>query len=99
MAILHDGRIIKCSPVDELRESVKRFMVSESPAVDLRKVPGLLDVQRHEGRLLLTVDRAAEAKAMLQSVGSNGTATVDLNLDEIFEAYVIGRREVGHVAD
>ncbi len=98
VAILHDGRIIKCSPVDELRESVKRFMVGETPAVDLGKVPGLLDVQRHEGRLLLTVDRAAEAKAMLQSVGSNGTATVDLNLDEIFEAYVIGRREVSHVA-
>jgi len=97
IAILHDGRILKCSAVDELRESVKRVLLKETPDVDLRKVPGLLDVQKHEGRLLLTVERAAEARTMLQAVGNNGVTMVDLNLDEIFEAYVIGRREVTHV--
>jgi ABC-2 type transport system ATP-binding protein len=98
VAILHEGRILKCSAVDELRESVKRVMLKEPPAVDIHTVPGLLDVQQHEGRLLLTVERAVEARAMLQTAGSNGLAMVDLNLDEIFEAYVIGRREVSHVA-
>lgn len=98
IAILHDGRILKCSPVDELRESVKRVLLKETPNVDVQKVPGLLDVQTHDGRWLLTVEQAAQAQDVLRGAGSNSMSIVDMNLDEIFEAYVIGRREVGHVA-
>ncbi len=98
VAILHEGRIIKCSPVDELRESVKRVLLTPSPKTDLRQVPGLLDVQEQAGRWSLTLEKAAEAREALKAMGCNGMSVVDLNLDEIFEAYVIGRREVSHVA-
>ena len=98
VAILHEGRIIKCSPVDELRESVKRVLLTPSPKTDLRQVPGLLDVQEQAGRWSLTLEKAAEAREALKAMGCNGMSVVDLNLDEIFEAYVIGRHEVSHVA-
>jgi ABC-2 type transport system ATP-binding protein len=99
VAILHEGRIIKCSPVDELRESVKRILLAPSAQADLQRIPGLLDVQQESGRLSLTMEKAPEAREALKSMGCNGVSVVDLNLDEIFEAYVIGRREVSHAGN
>ncbi|UCD29016.1 MAG: ABC transporter ATP-binding protein [Planctomycetota bacterium] len=94
VAILHDGRIIKCAPVDELREQVKRVLLKPADAARLAEVPGVLDVESREGRWSVTVENIESARGPLAVIGSNSLSVVDLNLDEIFEAYVIGRREV-----
>ena len=53
-----------------------------------------LDVQRDgEQWSLVTADIGA-AREPLQHLSANGLATIDLDLDEIFEAYVAGRKEV-----
>jgi len=97
VAILHGGRIIKCAPVDELRESVKRVLLKPTAEARLAEVPGLLDVESRDGRCSLTVEDVEAARGALTEMSAHGLSVVDLNLDEIFEAYVIGRREVSHV--
>ncbi len=96
VAILHDGRIIKCAPVDDLRGSVKRILLRPTDGARLDAAPGLLDVDERDGAWALTVENAKAACERLRSMSQNGLSVVDLNLDEIFEAYVIGRREVVH---
>jgi ABC-2 type transport system ATP-binding protein len=94
VAILHEGRIIASEAVDTLRARVKRVELRPRPAVDLAGVPGLLDVQRDgEQWSLVTADIEA-ARGPLQAISADGVRTVDLNLDEIFEAYVAGRKEL-----
>jgi len=97
VAILHEGRIIRCAPVDELRERVKRVLFKPADAGRIAEVPGLLDARSHEDRWSVTVEDIEAARGPLASMGSNSLSVVDLNLDEIFEAYVIGRREVSRV--
>jgi ABC-2 type transport system ATP-binding protein len=94
VAILHGGRIVVSETVDALRERVKRVEFRPRAAVRLADIPGVLDVQRDgEQWSLVTADIAA-AREPLQQISSNGLSSVDLNLDEIFEAYVAGRKEV-----
>ena len=56
----------------------------------LKLIPGVLDVQRDGPRTAVTV---ADAPAAIDRLRAAGTPfeVVDLNLDEIFEAYVLGR--------
>lgn len=96
VAILHDGKIIKCAPVDQLRESVKRVLLRPKEGAGLDGVPGLLDVQAQDGKWALTVENVEAARGPLSSISQDGLALVDLNLDEIFEACVTGRREAPH---
>ena len=96
VAILHDGRIIKCAPVDELRESVKRVVLRPKEGVRLEGVPGLLDADSRDGTWGVTVENVEAARGPLGSMSRDELSVVALNLDEIFEAYVIGRREVIH---
>jgi ABC-2 type transport system ATP-binding protein len=95
VAILHEGRILKCAPVDELRENVKRLVFQSSDHVDVSKLAGLLDIQSYDGQLTVTVEDVAATRRALGDV--HPLHEVDLNLDEIFEAYVIGRKEALHV--
>ena len=51
---------------------------------------GLLDVRRHDDRVAIITDQAGRYIQQL-SAGGIDHNVVDLSLDEIFEAYVIGR--------
>jgi ABC-2 type transport system ATP-binding protein len=92
VGILHHGQIVRQGSTEELREQVKRLLVS---AAVLGRLPGLkvLDVSTDGERTALTVDDAQRAIAALHQIGIE-PEIVDLNLDEIFEAFVIGRPEV-----
>ena len=92
VGILHHGQIVRQGSTDELREQVKRLLV---PAAVLGRLPGLtvLDVATDGERTALTVDDAQQAIAALHQIGIE-PEIIDLNLDEIFEAFVIGRPEV-----
>ncbi|MHC4673084.1 MAG: AAA family ATPase [Planctomycetota bacterium] len=96
VAILHDGKIIKCAPVDELRERVKRVLFKPADPAQIKEIPGVLDIESRQERCSVTVEDIEAARGPLAAMGSNGLSVVDLNLDEIFEAYVIGRREVSY---
>ncbi|HXI84227.1 MAG TPA: ABC transporter ATP-binding protein [Verrucomicrobiae bacterium] len=94
VAILHEGRILRCAPVDELRENIKRLVFQSSQYIDTSKLPGLLDIQSYDGQLAVTVEDVDATRRALGPI--HPLREVDLNLDEIFEAYVTGRREAPH---
>ncbi|HUK82518.1 MAG TPA: ABC transporter ATP-binding protein [Verrucomicrobiae bacterium] len=94
IAILHEGQIIKCAPVDELRETVKRIVLKPTEGARVPEIPGLLDFQAQDGQWSLTVEHAEEARRALTPISRGEVLVTGLNLDEIFEAHVIGRREV-----
>src|SRR5580704_4464893 len=91
IAILHEGRIIKCAAVDELRESVKRLVFQSSDHVDVSKLAGVLDVQSYNSQLAITVENVGAIRGALGPICP--LHEMDLTLDEIFEAYVTGRKE------
>jgi ABC-2 type transport system ATP-binding protein len=97
IAILHEGRIIQSGAVDDLRESVKRISFEPKDPNTVSRIPGILDIERHDRRMAVTVEDAAKAIGEVRNLSRNGAEVIDLNLDEIFEAYVIGRREVPDV--
>jgi ABC-2 type transport system ATP-binding protein len=96
VAILHEGRIIKCAAVDELREKVKRIVLKPADAARAPELPGVLDFQAQDGQWSLTVEGVDAVRPALASISRGDLTVMDLNLDEIFEAYVIGRRKVPH---
>lgn len=93
VGILHKGQIVRQGATEDLRDQVKRLLV---PATSFGQLNGLkvLDVTDAGDRTALTVDDAPNAIAALHRIGVE-PEIVDLNLDEIFEAFVIGRPEIG----
>jgi len=93
VAILDRGRIVKAAPTDELRDTIRRFVLRPKASMDLSKIPGVLDVARQDGQWNVTVETAgAETRAALSAAAGDDVEELGLNLDEIFEAYVIGNR-------
>jgi len=93
VAILDRGRIMKSAPTDVLRDTVRRFVLRPKPSLDLAKIPGVLDVVRQDGQWRVTVESVNEdARAGLLAAAGDDVEELGLNLDEIFEAYVIGNR-------
>lgn len=98
VAILDKGKIVCLEETERLRDSVKRLIISNEDWLKMPALPGILDV-RHSGDRVAVVTR--DVDAVLGQLHGQGISpqVVDLNLDEIFEAYVIGKQEAGHVAE
>jgi ABC-2 type transport system ATP-binding protein len=93
VAILDQGKIVKTAKTIELRESVRRFVLAEANSFDAGRIAGVLDVTREGDRLAVTIEDCDQAKReAFRSGGARFIREVGLNLDEIFEAYVIGNR-------
>jgi ABC-2 type transport system ATP-binding protein len=92
VAILDRGRIVKQAPTEELRANVKRLIVPADAQALAGEIPGILDIARSGRQLAVVVEDVAPAVATLERAGIP-FQEIDLNLDEIFEAYVIGRKE------
>jgi len=90
VAILEGGRIVRHSATDTIRQQVKQVSLNLEVACRLPVPSGLLDVRQHGQRVIATVDNAPQ---LLEQFEAKGVAynVNDLNLDEIFEAFVIGR--------
>ena len=90
VAILDRGRIVRFAGPETLRAEVKQILLPLAAANDLPPPTKLLDAQRHDNRLAVVVDGADE---FIQGLESNGTEheVFPLSLDDIFEAFVIGR--------
>jgi ABC-2 type transport system ATP-binding protein len=93
VAILNKGVIIKSARTEQLRGTVKRFIFTPKKEFDLNPISGVLDAVRSEQSVSLAVEDAdGTMKSRLAAMSANGVMELSLNLDEIFEAYVIGNR-------
>ncbi len=94
VAILDHGRVVRQAETEVLRRDVKQLILDRESLTGVRQDLSILDERSDENQIVVTVERAESAIALL---GREGIAfrVVDLNLDEIFEAYVAGRREGG----
>jgi len=91
VAILDQGRVLRQAETDTLRSDVKRLIISRDTFEAVQKGLQILDETDDGDRVALTVENAERAISVLRSEGLD-LRVVDLNLDEIFEAYVAGRR-------
>lgn len=96
VAILDQGRIVRQADTETLRRDVKQLILGREAFEAIRGQLTVLDVRSDGDKLVVAVERAESA---IERLGREGVEfrVVDLNLDEIFEAYVVGRREGGAV--
>jgi len=93
IAILDQGTIIKAGSTDALREAVRRFVFVPKPELDLKHLSGVLDANHQDQTLCLTVENCNdETREAIKQMAQTGVQELAQNLDEIFEAYVIGNR-------
>ncbi len=92
VAILDHGVIVRRSETERLREEVKQLVMPVDDYDKLGGLPGALDVKRDKNRVAVVVESAEEALAVARAAGVMPEVT-SLNLDEIFEAYVIGKTD------
>ncbi len=98
VAILHNGVIVKQAGTEALREQVKRIVLPKQDYDRLETPAGLLDLAQRNGEAAITLEDPGEVIASLQASGTS-YRVVDLNLDEIFEAYVAGDTESKQVEE
>ncbi|MCC6511254.1 MAG: ABC transporter ATP-binding protein [Pirellulaceae bacterium] len=92
VAILDGGRIVRSGSTESIRDEVKQILLPFDFALAKPKPDGLLDVRRFDDRLAIVVDKASST---IQDLSADAVDfdVVDLRLDEIFEAFVIGRTQ------
>jgi ABC-2 type transport system ATP-binding protein len=91
VAILDQGRIIRQAETEALRRDVKQFVLSREAFAVVRGKMQILDGRTDGDRMAVIVERAQQSLELLSRDGIDHRV-IDLNLDEIFEAYVAGRR-------
>jgi ABC-2 type transport system ATP-binding protein len=97
VVILDHGRVIRQAATEDLREQVKRLIAPIEAQPFLAGLPGLLDLNSMGRQATAVVSDIAAIRPMLADSPAH-IEIIDLNLDEIFEAYVIGRKEAGRAA-
>ena len=91
VAILDDGRIIRQAETEALRRDVKQIVLKHEAFAAVRRNLHILDERTDGEYIAVVIDHAERAMELLRRDGVEYRAT-NLNLDEIFEAYVAGRR-------
>jgi ABC-2 type transport system ATP-binding protein len=92
VVILDHGVVVRQAATEDLRAAVRRLVTPLEAENVLRNLPGVLDFSRLGRQATVVVEDIAAARPILAA--ANVTAQeIELNLDEIFEAYVIGRKE------
>ena len=86
------GRILVQSNTEELREKVKQIVLPSESYHKLSEVPGQLNARVRGSQTAIVVEDIHRALELLASKGITPQVN-ELNLDEIFEAYVAGRKE------
>jgi ABC-2 type transport system ATP-binding protein len=98
VAILHEGVIIKQAATESLRQDVKQLILSDEDYDEHCSGRACLDVRRQRGEVAVTLE---SAPATIERLAASGVAhrVIDLNLDDIFAAYVTGKPDrPGHSA-
>jgi ABC-2 type transport system ATP-binding protein len=92
VAILHEGVILKQAATESLRQEVKQLVLAAEDYDEHRGSLQALDVRRQRGEVAVTVENATDALSRLASEGI-AARVIELNLDDIFAAYVAGRAD------
>ena len=92
VAILDQGRILRQADTESLRRDVKQLVLSRQVFEAVRGQLAVLDAQNDGDKMVVAVEKAESAVDRLSREGVE-FRVVDLNLDEIFEAYVVGKRD------
>jgi ABC-2 type transport system ATP-binding protein len=92
VAILDAGRIVRQADTETLRRDVRQFVLNREALAVVRDDLAVLDVQSSGEDVAVTVENAAAISALLEREGLRHRV-VELNLDEIFAAYVAGARK------
>jgi ABC-2 type transport system ATP-binding protein len=92
VAILDGGRVVRQADVETLRRDVRQFVLHGSAYGAVRDDMATLDVQTRGDEVAVIVENAAAIAALLGREGVSFQQN-ELNLDEIFAAYVAGERE------
>jgi ABC-2 type transport system ATP-binding protein len=90
VAILDAGRIVRQADTETLRRDVKKFVLDRGAVAAVREDLALLDQEAAGEEVVVTVENAAAVSALLEREGLLHRV-IDLNLDEIFTAYVAGK--------
>jgi ABC-2 type transport system ATP-binding protein len=98
VVILDHGRVMRQAATEDLRAQVKRLVAPAEAEGILRGLPGVLDFSLRGRQATVVVEDINSARPALAAAGVTAQE-IELNLDEIFEAYVIGRRKEGPNAD
>ncbi len=93
VGILHEGRIVRQGPPEELRTQIQRLVMTAENVARVGTRLQILDGRVVAGEVILTVDNAEQAISMLRCEGIDHRH-IRLNLDEIFEALVAGCRNI-----
>ncbi len=95
VGILDRGRLLCESETEKLRDDVRQITIDATHwaehATQLRQVTDILDVRRDGPRVAVIARDIRKMRAALDGAIEEERA---LNLDEIFEAFVAGRKEV-----
>ena len=89
VAILDGGRVVRQADTETLRRDVKQFVLPVAALATIRDDLAVLDLQVDGDEAAVIVQNAGAARALLAREGTTHRV-VDLNLDEIFAAYVSG---------
>jgi ABC-2 type transport system ATP-binding protein len=92
VAILHEGAIIKQAATEALRSDVKQVVMSAEQFAEHGSTLTCLEVQRQRGEVAITIENAPMTIERLTAEGTSHRV-IDLNLDDIFAAYVTGKRQ------
>jgi ABC-2 type transport system ATP-binding protein len=93
IAILDSGVIRKIGKTELLRDSVRRFILTPRPEANIAAIPGLLDMTHVGESVSLTVENCDDQfRNRMKQLSQNSVEETAMNLDEIFEAYVIGNQ-------
>ena len=90
VAILDGGKIVRQGPTETLREEVQRIVLPRELVQRQRAPVGLLDARRQGEQFEVVIDGAPRFVDELVSQGHSVHST-GMTLDDIFEAFVIGR--------
>lgn len=90
VAILDHGRVVRVGATEDVQRDVKRVVLSHMALVQRPRPAKLLDVKKDAARIAVTLDDCGPWIAGLRADGVEHVVE-DLSLDEIFEAFVIGR--------
>jgi ABC-2 type transport system ATP-binding protein len=91
IAILDHGQIVRHAETEDLRRDVKQISLSREAAGLISAQAKILDQRPDGADVALIVEEAESIIAALEQEGVEHRV-VDLNLDEIFEAYVAGKK-------
>jgi ABC-2 type transport system ATP-binding protein len=93
VAILDAGRIVRQTDTETLRRDVRQFVLNREALAIVRDDMAVLDVQTSGDDVAITVENATAISALLEREGLRHRV-LELNLDEIFAAYVAGQTRI-----